>query len=78
MKKSEVSRVKLGLRMVEKKASEKFNEISFEGRDSLSRENLLKYIISNSETLSLRNIESLQKIISQIQEVILDIQYNTI
>ena len=78
MKKSEVSRVKLRLRMVENGASEKFNEISIEGRDSLSRKNLLKYIISNSETLSLRNIESLQKIISQIQEVILDIQYNTI
>ena len=45
--------------MVEEGASEKLDEISIEGRDSISREDLLKYIRSNFERLSLRNIKSL-------------------
>ena len=53
---------------MEKGASERFDEISIEGRDSIRREGLLKYISSNVEGLSLRNIESLQKIILSIQE----------
>ena len=53
---------------MEKGASERFNEISIEGRDSIRREGLLKYIRSNVEGLSLRNIESLQEIILSIQE----------
>ena len=43
---------------------EKFDEIIIEGRGSISREDLLKYIGSNFERLSLRNIESLQEILS--------------
>ena len=37
---------------------ERFDEILIEGRDSISREDLLKYIRLNFEGLSLRNIES--------------------
>ena len=39
--------------------SRRFDEISIDGRDSISRENLLKYIKSNFEGLSLKNIKSL-------------------
>ena len=49
--------------MVEEGASERFDEISIEGRDSISREDLLEYIRSNFDGLSLKNIESLQEII---------------
>ena len=59
--------------MVEERASERFDEILIEGRDSISREDLLKYIRSNFEKLSLKNIESLQEIISPRQEEILEI-----
>ena len=59
--------------MVEEGASERFEEILIEGRDSISREDLLKFIRSNFEELSLKNIESLQKIILPIQEEILNI-----
>ena len=52
--------------MVEEGTSGRLNEILVEGRDSISQENLLKYIKSNFEGLSLRNIESLQKIILPI------------
>ena len=43
-----------------RRVSERFDEILIEGRDSISREDLLKYIRSNFEGLSLRNIESLR------------------
>ena len=46
--------------MAEKRASERFDEILIEGKNSLSRKDLLKYIRSNFERLSLSNIESLQ------------------
>ena len=59
--------------MVEEGASERFDEILIERRDSLSREDLLKYIRSNFEELSLKNIESLQEIILPIQEKLLEI-----
>ena len=41
--------------MVNEEASERFDEILIEGRDLISREDLLKYIRSNFEGLSLRN-----------------------
>ena len=53
--------------------SERFDEISIEGRDSISRADLLKYIRSHFARLSLRNIGSLHEIILPIQEKILDI-----
>ena len=59
--------------MVEEGASERFDEISIEGRDSIRREDLLKYIRSNFEGLSLRNIESLQEILLPIQEEALEV-----
>ena len=59
--------------MVEEKASERLNEILIEGRDSIRREDLLKYIRSNFEGLSLRNVESLYEIILPIQEKFLGI-----
>ena len=59
MRKSEESKVKPKLWMVEEGASERFDEILIEGIDSISREYLLKYIRSNFEGLSVRNIESL-------------------
>ena len=59
--------------MAEKGESERFDEILIEGRDSISRENLLKYIESYFEGLSLRNIKSLQGIILPIQEEILEL-----
>ena len=59
--------------MVEKEASKRLDEILIEGRNSIRREDLLKYIRSNFEGLSLRNIESLQEIILPIQEEILEI-----
>ena len=52
--------------------SERFDEILIEGRDSISREDLLKYKRSSFESLSLRTIESLQEIILPIQEEILE------
>ena len=59
--------------MVEEGASERFDEILIEGIDSIRQEDLLKYIRSNFEGLSLRNIESLQEIILPMQEEILEI-----
>ena len=59
--------------MVEEGESGIFYEILIEGRDSISREDLLKYIRSNFEGMSLKNIESLQQIISPKQEKILEI-----
>ena len=64
--------------MVNEKASERFEEILIEGKDSIRREDLLKYIRSNSEGLSLKNIESLQKISSPIQDESLEIVNLTI
>ena len=61
---------------MEEGASEGLDEILIERRDSISREDLLKYIKSNFEGLSLRNLESLQKIILPIQEKILEIVKN--
>ena len=49
--------------MVEEGASERLVEILIEGRDSISRKDLLKYIKSNFKGLSLKNIEALQEII---------------
>ena len=60
--------------MVEEGASERFDEILIEGRDSIKRENLLKYIRSNFEGLSLKNMESFHEIILPIQEEILEIE----
>ena len=54
--------------MVEEGASEKFDEISIEGRDSINRENFLKYIRSKFVVLSLKNIESLKENNSSIKE----------
>ena len=54
--------------MVEKRVSERFDEILLEGRDSIYREDLLKYIRSSFEGLNLRNRESLQEILLQIQK----------
>ena len=59
--------------MVEEGASERFDEILIEGRDSISREDLLKYIRSNFEELSLRKIESLQEIILPMKEDIFEL-----
>ena len=60
--------------MVEEGASERLVEILIEGRDSISRKDLLKYIKSNFKGLSLRNIEALQEIIWPIQEKALEIE----
>ena len=57
--------------MVEKGVSKRFDGRAIEERDSISLENLLKFIRSNSEGLSLQNIESLRKIILPMQEKIL-------
>ena len=54
--------------MVEEGASEKFDEISIEGRDSINRENFLKYIRSKFVVLSLKNIESLKENNPSIKE----------
>ena len=62
--------------MGEKEASARLDVILIEGRDSIRQEDLLKYIRPNCEGLSLKNIESLQKIISPIQEEILEIVEN--
>ena len=59
--------------MVGEGASERFDEILIEERDSISREDLLKNIKPNFERLSLSNIESFQEIILPIQEDILEI-----
>ena len=55
MTKSEVSKVKPKLWMREEETSKRFDRISIEERDSISRKDLLKYIRSNFEELSLRN-----------------------
>ena len=62
--------------VVEKGASERFDEISIKGRDSINRINLLKYIRSTLEVLSLRNIESLKEIVLLTQKDILEIVEN--
>ena len=59
--------------MVEEETSERLDEILIEGRDSIRREDLRKYIRSNFERLSLRNKELLQEIILSIKEEILEI-----
>ena len=51
----------------------RFDKISIEGRDSTRRKDLLKYIKLNFEELSLKNIESPQKIMLPIQEESLEI-----
>ena len=56
-----------------RRASERLDEILIEGRDSINREDLLKYVRSNFEGLNLRNIESLQEIILPIQKEIFKI-----
>ena len=55
---------------------ERLDEILIEGKDSISQEKLLKYMRSNFERLSLRNIESLQENISPIKKEILRIVEN--
>ena len=69
MRKCEESEIKLRLWMVKIEASERSDERSIERRDSISRKNSLKYIGSNFEGLSLKNIEPLQEIILPIQEI---------
>ena len=59
--------------MVEKGASERSDGILIEGRDSIRREDLLKYKGSNFERLSLKNIKTLQEIILPIREKIPEI-----
>ena len=59
--------------MVEEGASGGLDEVFIEGRDLINQKNLLKYIRSNFEGLSLRNIESLQEIILKRQEENLEI-----
>ena len=59
--------------MVDQGASGRLDELLIEGRNSIMRENLMKYIRSNFEGLSLKNIESLQEIILPIQKEILEI-----
>ena len=61
---------------MEEGASERFEEILIEERDSISQKDLLKYIRSNFEGLSLKNIESLQEVLP-IQEEILEIKNNS-
>ena len=56
--------------MVEERASGRSAKIFIEGRNSINREILLKYMRSNFERLSLRNIESFQEIILLIQKEI--------
>ena len=73
MRESEDSKVKPKLWMVEKKASERLDEILIERKYSISRKDLLKYLRSNFERLSLRKIKSFQEIILPIQEEILEI-----
>ena len=51
--------------------SEKLAEILIEGKDSISRKDLLKYFKSNFEGLSLRNRKTLHENISPIQNEIL-------
>ena len=62
MRESVESKVKSKLWIVEEGASESFNEILIEKEDSINGEDLLKYIRSNFEGLSLKNLESLQEI----------------
>ena len=56
---------------MEEGASERLDKIVTGGRDLISREDLLKYLRSNFEGLSLRNIES--EIFLTTQEEILEI-----
>ena len=53
MREGEESKGKPKLWMMEKGASERLDKILIEGRDSISREDMLKYIRSNFEGLSL-------------------------
>ena len=77
-KKSEESKMKPKPWMVKKGASENFDEISFVGGNSISRSDLLKYVRSNFERLSLKNIESLQENILPMQEEISEILENEV
>ena len=63
MREIEKSKVKLKLWMVEKRASKKFEEISSKKKKSNKSKNMLKWIRSNFECLSLENRESHQKLI---------------
>ena len=56
----------------EKEASERFDNVIVKGRDFLSQNDLLKYIRSKFERLSLRNIESHQETILPMQEGIIE------
>ena len=47
--------------MEEEGANERFDKTSIEKKDSIYREDLLKYISSSFERLSLRKTESLKK-----------------
>ena len=67
MRESEESKMKPKLWMVKEGASERFDKIPIEGRESKSREDLLSCRRSKFERLSLRNIESPQKIIFLIR-----------
>ena len=73
MNKRESSTIKPKLWRGGKEASERCAEISIGGIKSKGLKNLLKYIRSNFERLSKRNIESLKEIILQIQKEILEI-----
>ena len=59
---------------MEEGASERLAKIVVGGRDLISREDLLKYLRSSFEGLSLRNIESLQEIVSPKQEEISEVE----
>ena len=52
---------------------ERLDEILIERRDSMKQEDLLKYMRSNFEGLSLRNLGSIQEIILPIKKEILEI-----
>ena len=59
---------------MEEGASGRLDKIVTGGRGLISREDLLKYLRSSFEGLSLRNIESLQEIISPKQEKISEVE----
>ena len=61
--------MKRKLGMVEEVMSERFDEISIKRKDSITRKDLLKCVKPNFEELNLRNIESLQEIILQVQVI---------
>ena len=77
MRKSEESKLKPKKWMVEEGANKRLDGILIERRDLISREDLLKFIRSKFEALSLRNLESLQEIILPINEEILEIAEDT-